>query len=95
MDRVIDERAQFAFPQDPSVAWARAKAGLCALQAGRRNEATRLASLARAAFERQPGVSGFYKAPLAELDRVLAAGASRGGRQVHASRSMPHAGRPA
>ncbi len=74
LGRVLDERAAYAFPQDPGLAWARAQAGRCALQAGERARALALASLARAAFDRQPGVSPYFKAPLIELEKALGTG---------------------
>ncbi|WP_395701550.1 protein kinase domain-containing protein [Aquabacterium sp.] len=73
LDKAAALRMAYAFAHDPGLAQLRAQTGLCALQAGHRAEAQRLAALAREAFVRQPGVSDFYKAPLAELERQLAA----------------------
>lgn len=64
-------RARYAFAQDPGLAWLRGREGLCAWRLGKHAEAKRLAALAREAFNRQPGVSQFYKAPLFELERAL------------------------
>ena len=58
---------------DPLTARQRAVAGLCALDLGQVDEARHLARLARAAFDKQPGVVPFNKAPLAELEARLAA----------------------
>ncbi len=74
LDKASRLRVAYAFAHDPGLARLRAQTGLCALQAGRRADAQRLATLAREAFVRQPGVSDFYKGPLAELERQLAAG---------------------
>jgi hypothetical protein len=65
------QRVRYAFAQDPGLAWLRGREGLCALRLGRQAEAKRLAALAREAFNRQPGVSPFYKVPLFELERAL------------------------
>jgi len=43
----------------------------CALAAGQRELALTYAELARQAFAEQPGVSPYYKAPLADLERRL------------------------
>jgi eukaryotic-like serine/threonine-protein kinase len=59
------------FPAAPALARLRAVAGRCALQAGDRAQATRLAGLARVAFRQQPVVSAWYRAPLDELERAL------------------------
>ena len=72
------------YEYDPRLAWLRAITGNCALDAGgasgaRRDaaqrRATELATLARETFARQPGVSGYYKAPYHQLAKRL------GGRQ--------------
>jgi eukaryotic-like serine/threonine-protein kinase len=55
----------------PGLARLRAVAGWCALQAGDRVKATELAGMARAAFDQQPLVSGWYAAPLDGLERAL------------------------
>ncbi len=58
-------------PVDPYTARARAVAGVCALSAGDRSDAVRLAAEARAAFTAQPGVSPYFRAPLNQLERAL------------------------
>jgi eukaryotic-like serine/threonine-protein kinase len=55
----------------PGLARLRAVAGRCALQAGDRSKAVELAGKARAAFDQQPLVSAWYKAPLDGLERAL------------------------
>ena len=62
-------------PAAPALARLRAVAGLCALRLGDRAQATRLAALARAAFQQQPQVSPWYQGPLATLSQALGAGA--------------------
>jgi hypothetical protein len=53
--------------------------GLCAAKIGLMKKAAELAALSRVAFERQPGVSPYFKAPLQKLERVLdKAGQGRG-----------------
>ena len=59
------------FEFSPELARIRAVAGLCALKAGDRVSAKAFAAQARAAFTEQPGVSDYYKRPLAELDAAL------------------------
>jgi eukaryotic-like serine/threonine-protein kinase len=68
----------------PGLARLRAVAGRCALQAGDRGKATELAGMARAAFDRQPLVSGWYAAPLHGLERALKAD----GRDVRSDRAL-------
>jgi serine/threonine-protein kinase len=63
--------ARESYDYNPRVAYWRATTGLCALDAGSRQRAVELAALAREAFMRQPGVSPYYKAQLAKLDRML------------------------
>ena len=58
---------------DPATARQHAVTGLCELDLGQVDEARRLARLARAAFDKQPGVVPFYKAPLVELEERLEA----------------------
>ena len=60
-----------AFAQSPILAYWRAQAGQCALLTGRRDRARAFAARARAAFIAQPGVSPYYKAPLARLEHAL------------------------
>jgi len=56
---------------DPDAARDHAVAGLCALKLGQRRQAEALAALSREAFAVQPGVSPFYKRPLAQLEVAL------------------------
>jgi serine/threonine protein kinase len=62
---------QFA-SNSPRIAALRARAGLCALQAGELPLARQLRDAARRAFTEQPGVSAFYKRPWTELEQQLA-----------------------
>jgi serine/threonine protein kinase len=57
---------------NPTIAYLRSQAGLCALQADRLDRALELQAAARRAFMLQPAVSAFYKKPLIELERKLA-----------------------
>jgi hypothetical protein len=59
------------YPNAPWLARLRAVTGICALQANDRTTATKYATLARAAFIAQPGVSPYYKAPLFKLELAL------------------------
>lgn len=63
--------AASSYSHSPELAHARALAGLCALQAGQRSDATELAAQAQAAFEQQPGVSPYFKQPLWALQQQL------------------------
>ena len=68
----LDEaKNQFA-PNSPGIAALRARAGLCALQAGELAVAREMRVAARRAFKEQPGVSAFYKRPWTELEQQLA-----------------------
>ncbi len=70
--RVIDAQVKHTgYAGDPDVARVRAIAGLCALTLGDRREARRMSQLAHAAFELEPAVSPFFRAPLVELDARL------------------------
>ena len=70
--RVIEAQVKHtSYAGNPGVARVRAVAGLCALQLGNRREAARMSQLAHAAFELEPVVSQFYRAPLADLDDRL------------------------
>jgi len=66
-----ERRAKYVDPADPRLAMNRSVAGLCALGAGNRLLAAKLAQQARAAFEAQPRVSPFFKAPLGKLESRL------------------------
>jgi serine/threonine protein kinase len=57
---------------NPTIAYLRSQAGLCALKAGQPARAREMQSAARRAFANQPRVSAFYKRPLLELERQLA-----------------------
>ena len=56
----------------PGIAALRARAGLCALQAGEPALARDMRNAARRAFTGQPGVSAFYKKPWTDLKQQLA-----------------------
>jgi serine/threonine-protein kinase len=71
METHTDAAARESYAYHPHVAYWRATTGLCALDAGDRGRAVELAALAREAFTRQPGVSPYYKAQLAQLNRKL------------------------
>ena len=70
MERSEDYRDGYAL--NPKLANLRSRIGICELSAGHRPEATKLAELARQAFQGQPEVSPYYKAALKELDKRLA-----------------------
>ena len=72
METHTEKAAEDFFAHHPHVAHWRALTGLCALDAGNRPRAMELAGLARQAFTQQPGVSPYYKAPLATLEKRLA-----------------------
>jgi eukaryotic-like serine/threonine-protein kinase len=61
-------------PNHPDLARIQAVSGLCVLAQGQRGRANELASASRTAFAEQPGVSAYFRQPLAKLDRMLAAG---------------------
>jgi serine/threonine protein kinase len=69
--RLIDARAKRVHAHDPVLARHRAVAGLCALAAGQREQAERLAHEAREAFKAEPGVSPYFRRPLADLAQRL------------------------
>jgi serine/threonine-protein kinase len=60
------------YEHHPALARARAVTGLCALSAGQRARAVALGSLAGQAFNVQPGVSPYFKAPYLKLQKELA-----------------------
>jgi len=55
----------------PGRASARARIGLCALSAGRRQMAREMSALASAALARQPNIAARHKVPILELERRL------------------------
>ncbi len=67
----IDRQAERSSPLDPGLARVRSVAALCALQVGERAQARVWRDEARQAFRDQPGVSPWYRLPLAELERRL------------------------
>ena len=71
LEREIQTFAPVFYEGAPYIAWLRSLSGLCALSLGDVATATRRAAEARAAFGAQPGVSPFYKAPLARLEQSL------------------------
>ena len=70
----IDTIAASLYAHSPDLAHARALAGLCALQAGKRSDAAELAAQAQAAFDQQPDVSPYFKQPLRVLQQRLGLG---------------------
>jgi len=72
LEDVLTDRVRQRHPDDPRLAELRAKTGLCALAAGDRDTAARLATQARLAFTHQPDVSPYYRLPLQRLERQLA-----------------------
>ena len=68
---------------DPEVARVKAVAALCALRSGDRVQAIRWAEQSRLAFQAQPRVSDWYKAPLETFD-VFAAQVDRPNRKLNA-----------
>jgi tetratricopeptide (TPR) repeat protein len=75
---------------NPDLAYTRAIAGLCALELGERKQAEQWAASARSYFEAQPGVSPYFKKPLAELEKRLAESQPNrtGSRRVNPSTSQ-------
>jgi hypothetical protein len=71
MRDLIAARAEHADANDPTLARHRAVAGLCALALGDRPYAREMARESRAAFTAQPGVSAWFKEPLARLESAL------------------------
>ena len=71
LERLADAIARDHYEHSPEPAWLRAKAGLCSVAAGDRARARALAGKARSAFDAQPQVSAYFKAPLVELERSL------------------------
>jgi tetratricopeptide (TPR) repeat protein len=59
------------YEASPNVAYWRARMGLCALQAGRKQQAREASVLATAAIVKQPGVSPHFKAPVVELEKLM------------------------
>jgi tetratricopeptide (TPR) repeat protein len=62
------------YPASPMVAHWRARMGLCALSAGRKERARELSALAIAALEKQASFSAHFKAPVLELQQRLRRG---------------------
>ena len=71
LERLADAIARDHYEHSPEPAWLRAKAGLCSVAAGDRARARALAGKVRSAFDAQPQVSAYFKAPLVELERSL------------------------
>lgn len=71
MRDAIAARAGCADANDPTLARHRAVAGLCALAIGDRRHAEAMACESRAGFTAQPGVSPWFKEPLARLESAL------------------------
>jgi tetratricopeptide (TPR) repeat protein len=74
LERAIGAQEPLVYAADPSLARARAVTGLCALLAGQRSRAETLAAQAREAFNVQPNVSPYFKAPLQLLEQRLRPG---------------------
>ena len=62
------------YDASPRLASARARMGLCALSAGRRQLAREASALASAALAKQPAIAERHKAPILELERKLRGG---------------------
>ncbi len=62
------------YEHSPYLAYLRSVTGLCALAHGQRARAVEQARLAHASFEAQPGVSPYFKRPLAKLEQLLQRG---------------------
>jgi serine/threonine protein kinase/tetratricopeptide (TPR) repeat protein len=69
---LIDTHQRRLSSNNPTLAYLRSQAGLCALQAGKLARARELQADARRAFTAQPAVSPFFKKPLIELEGRLA-----------------------
>lgn len=69
--------ARKQYEHDPTLARARALAGICAFHAGQRRLAMEMLSLAQRSFLAQPAVSSYFKAPADELERMLNGGSGR------------------
>jgi hypothetical protein len=62
------------YDASPGLASVRARVGLCALSAGRRQMAREMSALASAALAKQPDIAALHKAPILELERRLRGG---------------------
>ncbi|HWK82990.1 MAG TPA: tetratricopeptide repeat protein, partial [Caldimonas sp.] len=71
LEKFAAKLAERGYVHDSSTARLRALAGLCALKTGDRKRAVELSELARQAFNAQPGVSPYFKAPLVKLEQSL------------------------
>ena len=71
LEKEAQDGARMLYAHAPYLAWLRSQAGLCALATGDKTTAMRHAGEARAAFVAQPGVSPYFKAPLARLEQAL------------------------
>ena len=71
MEASIRYHGGIFFAHSPALAYWRARAGLCALDAGQREQSLAWARQARAAIVAQPVVSPFFKAPLMQLEKRL------------------------
>lgn len=71
LEREVESQSRVLYEYAPYLAWLRTQAGLCALSLGDATTAKRRAFEARTAFQAQPGVSAFYKAPLERLEQQL------------------------
>jgi tetratricopeptide (TPR) repeat protein len=73
LERYVIEGEKIQVSSGPYLALGRSYLGLCLLKTGDVRRARELAALAQQAFTEQPGVSPYFKKPLAELQRRLKA----------------------
>jgi tetratricopeptide (TPR) repeat protein len=67
----VDRAARYGSPHRAALASWRARTAACALAAGQPQQARELAALARAAFDAQPGVAAWFRAPLLAVQARL------------------------
>jgi tetratricopeptide (TPR) repeat protein len=73
LQKYVEETAKIVVPSAAALALGRSWLGLCLLKMGDVRRAREFADLAQQAFVEQPGVSPYWKKPLAELQRRLKA----------------------
>jgi hypothetical protein len=73
-ERWLPQLASRSHVASPHVAQWRAHMGLCALSAGRKQQAREASALASAAIAAQPAVAPYFKAPVLELEKRLRRG---------------------
>jgi hypothetical protein len=74
LQRYVTEAEKIQVSSGPYLALGRSYLGLCLLKNGDVHSARELAALAQQAFTEQPGVSSYFRKPLAELQRRLKTG---------------------